>query len=123
MNLTGILSETLISTKVEEDQRKLKPTTMGIKKRWDPGTWLEELLDLGNLGPRFWNVVKENWYLGFTSFGGPPVHFKIVKFSFLSQCPRRRGEKKKAVTNWYEKQKFHDKFVKKLGWIDEQVVS
>ncbi|KAK4218845.1 chromate transporter-domain-containing protein [Rhypophila decipiens] len=39
------------------------------------------------------NTVKENWYLGFTSFGGPPVHFKI----------------------------FHDKFVTKLGWIDEQV--
>ena len=54
---------------------------MGIKQRWDPGTWLEELLDLGNLGPRCWNVVKENWYLGFTSFGGPPVHFKIVSFS------------------------------------------
>ncbi|KAM7209409.1 chromate transporter [Naviculisporaceae sp. PSN 640] len=39
------------------------------------------------------NTVKENWYLGFTAFGGPPVHFKI----------------------------FHDKFTTKLGWIDEQV--
>ncbi|KAH8743593.1 chromate transporter-domain-containing protein [Diaporthe sp. PMI_573] len=43
---------------------------------------------------RAWNTVRENWYLGFTSFGGPPVHFKI----------------------------FHDKFTSKLGWIDEQVV-
>ncbi|KAH8743113.1 chromate transporter-domain-containing protein [Diaporthe sp. PMI_573] len=42
---------------------------------------------------RAWNTVRENWYLGFTSFGGPPVHFKI----------------------------FHDKFTSKLGWIDEQV--
>ncbi|KAK3330089.1 chromate transporter-domain-containing protein [Apodospora peruviana] len=39
------------------------------------------------------STVRENWYLGFTAFGGPPVHFKI----------------------------FHDKFVTKLGWIDEQV--
>lgn len=23
-------------------------------------------------------TVKNNWYLGFTSFGGPPVHFQIV---------------------------------------------
>ncbi|KAI0144053.1 chromate transporter-domain-containing protein [Hypoxylon sp. NC0597] len=34
-----------------------------------------------------------NWHLGLTSFGGPPVHFKI----------------------------FHTKFVKKLEWIDEQL--
>ncbi|KAJ2956279.1 hypothetical protein NQ176_g11331 [Zarea fungicola] len=39
------------------------------------------------------NTIRQNWYLGFTSFGGPPVHFKI----------------------------FHDKFVHKLQWIDEQV--
>ncbi|KEY72157.1 hypothetical protein S7711_00166 [Stachybotrys chartarum IBT 7711] len=45
------------------------------------------------LAKGFHNTVRENWYLGFTSFGGPPVHFKI----------------------------FHDKFVTKLSWIDEQV--
>jgi chromate transport protein ChrA len=38
-------------------------------------------------------TLKVNWHLGFTSFGGPPVHFKI----------------------------FHDKFVNKLKWIDEQI--
>ncbi|KAI9151557.1 transporter [Paramyrothecium foliicola] len=38
-------------------------------------------------------TLKVNWHLGFTSFGGPPVHFKI----------------------------FHDKFVNKLHWIDEQL--
>ncbi|RYP00783.1 hypothetical protein DL764_006417 [Monosporascus ibericus] len=42
---------------------------------------------------RLWNTTKENWYLGFTSFGGPPVHFKI----------------------------FRDKFVNKRQWIDDQV--
>ena len=31
------------------------------------------------------NTVKENWYLGFTSFGGPPVHFKIVSNPRLAQ--------------------------------------
>ncbi|KAK4067209.1 hypothetical protein Purlil1_13907 [Purpureocillium lilacinum] len=43
--------------------------------------------------PRLWSTISQNYVLGFTSFGGPPVHFKI----------------------------FHDKFVRKLQWIDEQV--
>jgi len=50
-------------------------------------------LNTVNLGGRIWNTIRENWYLGFTSFGGPPVHFKL----------------------------FHDKFVTKLSWINEQV--
>jgi hypothetical protein len=25
-----------------------------------------------------WDTLAVNWHLGFTSFGGPPVHFKIV---------------------------------------------
>jgi hypothetical protein len=29
------------------------------------------------------DVVAESWYLGFTSFGGPPVHFKIVRLCAL----------------------------------------
>jgi hypothetical protein len=33
---------------------------------------------------QLWEVVEQGWYLGFTAFGGPPVHFKIVSFeSFL----------------------------------------
>ncbi|KAH7379950.1 chromate transporter-domain-containing protein [Cadophora sp. MPI-SDFR-AT-0126] len=48
---------------------------------------------LGQLGKQLWEVVGQGWYLGFTSFGGPPVHFKI----------------------------FHDKYVNRLGWIDEQM--
>ncbi|KAI9158048.1 Carbonyl reductase [NADPH] 3 [Paramyrothecium foliicola] len=46
-----------------------------------------------DIGERFWHAVRYNWYLGFTSFGGPPVHFKI----------------------------FHDKYVDKLSWITEDV--
>ncbi|TDZ68223.1 putative transporter YwrB [Colletotrichum trifolii] len=39
------------------------------------------------------DVFRHNWHLGLTAFGGPPVHFKI----------------------------FHDRFVKRLNWIDEQM--
>ncbi|KAF4413838.1 Chromate transport protein [Colletotrichum fructicola] len=39
------------------------------------------------------NILKHNWHLGLTAFGGPPVHFKIL----------------------------HDRFVKRLQWIDEQM--
>jgi len=27
---------------------------------------------------RLWSTISHNYILGFTSFGGPPVHFKIV---------------------------------------------
>ncbi|KAL2782633.1 chromate transporter-domain-containing protein [Aspergillus keveii] len=41
---------------------------------------------------RLSEVVRHTWYLGFTSFGGPPVHFQI----------------------------FHARFVEKEKWVDEQ---
>ncbi|KAL7620228.1 hypothetical protein AAE478_009221 [Parahypoxylon ruwenzoriense] len=59
---------------------------MGIRTRW-------QLLDPAVLRDKAWRTLKANWHLGFTAFGGPPVHFKIL----------------------------HDKFVNKLGWIDEQL--
>jgi len=37
--------------------------------------------------PEIWEQVKDvfakNWHLGFTAFGGPPVHFQIVRFEIL----------------------------------------
>ncbi|KAK4150841.1 chromate transporter-domain-containing protein [Chaetomidium leptoderma] len=45
------------------------------------------------MGRRAWKVIRVNWHLGVTAFGGPPVHFRI----------------------------FNEKFVKKTEWIDEQV--
>jgi hypothetical protein len=35
---------------------------------------------------RIWEIVEQGWYLGFTAFGGPPVHFKIVR---MRQFPMR----------------------------------
>ncbi len=32
----------------------------------------------------FWDVLSQGWYLGFTAFGGPPVHFKIVRLALFS---------------------------------------
>ncbi|KAI1741406.1 chromate transporter-domain-containing protein [Xylaria scruposa] len=55
--------------------------------------WLGQNETLAKVSRRAWRVFKTGWHLGLTSFGGPPVHFKI----------------------------FHDKYVAKLGWIDEQI--
>ncbi|KAI0527765.1 chromate transporter [Xylaria bambusicola] len=53
--------------------------------------WLRQRLE--GVGSGSWDVLNACWHMGFTSFGGPPVHFTI----------------------------FHAKFVDKLGWIDEQI--
>ncbi|KAK4243967.1 chromate transporter-domain-containing protein [Corynascus novoguineensis] len=50
-------------------------------------------LRLKNLTRRVWKVIRVNWHLGVTAFGGPPVHFRI----------------------------FNEKFVKRAEWIDEQI--
>lgn len=55
-------------------------------RRWGP---LAAMLD--NLGGRLWTTVRENWYLGFTSFGGPPVHFKIVSTFEIQIVAGRTG--------------------------------
>ncbi|RDH19789.1 hypothetical protein M747DRAFT_342065 [Aspergillus niger ATCC 13496] len=52
----------------------------------DPARAEEPLLE------RLGEVVRHTWYLGFTSFGGPPVHFQI----------------------------FHARFVEQEKWVDEQ---
>ncbi|KAK3309941.1 chromate transporter-domain-containing protein [Chaetomium strumarium] len=66
---------------------------MGVRDRWSPPSLTWDSISQWKVTQRLWNTVRETWYLGFTSFGGPPVHFKI----------------------------FHDKFVNKVQWIDEQV--
>ncbi|KAI9742957.1 MAG: hypothetical protein M1835_002987 [Candelina submexicana] len=52
------------------------------------------LFDPAVIWRRWRDVILGNWYLGFTSFGGPPVHFQI----------------------------FHKRFVDDKKWIDEQTI-
>lgn len=51
------------------------------------------------LSSRMLDVFLRTWDLGFTSFGGPPVHFRILHERFV----QGKGEKEK--------------------WVDEQTVS
>lgn len=39
-------------------------------------------------GEKLWDVVRQSWALGFTAFGGPPVHFKIVRNEPGMMVPR-----------------------------------
>ncbi|KAL7819226.1 chromate transporter domain-containing protein [Trichoderma aethiopicum] len=48
---------------------------------------------INRYGQRAAEILAAEWHLGLTAFGGPPVHFKI----------------------------FHDKFVTKLKWVDDQL--
>ncbi|OBT54304.1 hypothetical protein VE04_05933 [Pseudogymnoascus sp. 24MN13] len=50
-------------------------------------------IDSSKVWDRAVDVVAANWHLGFTAFGGPPVHFQIL----------------------------HKKFVEKYEWVDEQM--
>lgn len=49
---------------------------------------------------RLWEVVVNFWDLGLTAFGGPPVHFKILRTRFVDEGTSGR-----------------------VPWIDEQTVS
>ena len=97
-------------------------------------------LNTVNLSGRIWSTIRENWYLGFTSFGGPPVHFKMVSDptapparsppvpngQWVRPSMDRLGwmtgeDNTQPMTDGIVRQ-FHDKFVTKLSWINEQVV-
>lgn len=55
--------------------------------------WVEQSpQNVVKLANKYKETLASNWHSGLTSFGGPPVHFQI----------------------------FHEKFVEKLQWIDEQ---
>ena len=55
----------------------------------------------GELGWRLTEVFMRMWDLGFTAFGGPPVHFQILHRRFVEGLGFSGGSK----------------------WIDEQTVS
>ena len=60
---------------------------------------------------RYRDVIVANWHHGFTCFGGPAVQFQTVKQNPYGSVTRA------------DRIKFHDKFVDRLGWIDESMVS
>lgn len=69
---------------------------------------------------RFWKHSREiiliNWHLGFTAFGGPAVHFQLVK--------RPHHQKMFPSADYInEFWQFHEIFVKKHQWIDDSFVS
>ena len=62
-----------------------------------------------------WSVLSVNWPLGFTSFGGPPVHFKIVSLVTFQASTYPAN----VQLPW----QFHDRFCERQKWISEQLVS
>jgi hypothetical protein len=61
----------IFSSWISSQSRQLKVGAMAITSRWS----------LQRATKSFWDVLSQGWYLGFTAFGGPPVHFKIVRIS------------------------------------------
>jgi chromate transport protein ChrA len=57
--------------------------------------------DASPLVPRLLAVFRRTWDLGFTSFGGPPVHFQILHRRFVASKPSRR---------WLDEQTFQELF-------------
>jgi hypothetical protein len=37
------------------------------------------------LSAPLWEMIEQEWYLGFTSFGGPAVHFQIVRRMYTAE--------------------------------------
>jgi hypothetical protein len=75
--------------------RPFKALRLLIKRRRSE---LEPLEQQASLSKRLLEVFLRTWDLGFTAFGGPPVHFQIIYHRFVE------GKGGKA-------------------WIDEQTVS
>lgn len=44
-------------------------------------------------------TLKVNWHLGFTSFGGPPVHFKIVRTTTNHPDEQRKLTRTSSMIN------------------------
>lgn len=50
--------------------------------------------------PRLWEVAVNFWDLGFTSFGGPPVHFQILRSRFVDEGRRVPWIDETTVSGW-----------------------
>lgn len=71
--------------------------------------------NIGGLG----EMLRQNWHLGFTAFGGPAVHFQIVSTHGL-RCDQGLNTLAYSAANVWRQ--FHKLFVDKLKWLDEQMV-
>ncbi|KAK5942154.1 hypothetical protein PMZ80_006109 [Knufia obscura] len=67
-----------------------------LSERSPRSAYSQKLLD------RISEVVKATWYLGFTAFGGPPVHFQIFHKKFV--------EEKDGRTPWIDEQTYQELF-------------
>ena len=48
------------------------------------------------------NTLRQNWHLGVSAFGGPPVHFKIVGCLHVNRGKWKRKKKlSQRDINWY----------------------
>jgi hypothetical protein len=57
-----------------------------------------------------WETVEKNGMLGFVCFGGPPVHFQIVRDFYESYI---------APIAVSDPSQFHQRFVNKYQWVSE----
>lgn len=84
--------------------------TLSSDAEWAAGT--------SKLAMRTAEVVRRTWDLGFTAFGGPPVHFQILWRRFVVKEEYREGNGEQhggaGVTQRGRE--------RERGWIDEQTV-
>jgi hypothetical protein len=65
-----------------------------------------------------WETLNKNGHLGFTCFGGPPVHFQIVSGTHsLKRVWPASGHPSVLTLRWGWQ--FHKKFVEKYQWLNE----
>lgn len=68
-------------------------------RHWDQQTTLQANQE--KLGERLLDVFLRTWDLGFTGFGGPPAHLKIIHQRFVEGMGLRGGKK----TPWIDENK------------------
>ena len=67
----------------------------------------------GKILDRLKDAARETWYLGFTAFGGPPVHFQIFHQKFV--------ESKDGKTPWISEQTVSKGFVEDSILIESSI--
>ena len=60
--------------------------------------------------PRILAVLAQTWDLGFTAFGGPPVHFQILHQRFVNGGSGHGSPYGKPPTRWLDEQTYQEIF-------------